>query len=80
MELHPLPGALRPDLERLATEGEVRRLHRGPQTVQQVLDGAREAMAEEDRLEEMARDPIAYARAQRARRTLWGRLMHGRAS
>jgi len=61
-------------LHREADRGWVRALAAGPKTIQQVLAGASAAMDEQDRAEAYARDPIAYMRAERARRTLWGRL------
>jgi hypothetical protein len=69
MELHELP-----DLGRLESAGEVRRLHRGARTLEEILRSAAEAMDAEDRAEELARDPVLWARAHRPR-TLWNRLL-----
>jgi hypothetical protein len=77
MELYPLQTGL-PDLAQLAARGEVSRLYREPRTVAEVLAGALAAMEAQDEAEAYRADPIAYVRAERARRTLWGRLMHGR--
>jgi hypothetical protein len=73
MNLEPLRL---PDLDRLASAGEVRRLSRGPRTVEEVLRAASDAMDREDAEAERARDPVAYVRAQRRRRRLWDRLFH----
>jgi hypothetical protein len=59
-----------PDLPKLMHRGEVHRITHGPSTIGEVLDRARAAMDEQDRREEMARDPIAYARAHRPRRLI----------
>jgi hypothetical protein len=67
-----------PDLPQLMRQGEARRISHGPSTIGEVLDRARLAMDEEDRREEMERDPIAYARAHRPRRCLLDRLLLGR--
>jgi hypothetical protein len=42
------------------------------------LDSPSIPAASADEAERAAADPIACIRAQRAGRTLWGRLMHGR--
>jgi hypothetical protein len=77
MNLYPLDplGLTRPDP---VDAGHVRAIVRGPSTVGEVLERARLAMDAQDEAERAAADPIAYARAQRARRTLWGRLLYGR--
>jgi hypothetical protein len=67
-----------PDLAAMVARGEVSRVYKPPRTVAQVLDDARKAMEAEDEALARARDPIAYVRAQRARRTLLGRLLYGR--
>jgi hypothetical protein len=82
MELYPLRTGL-PDLAQLAARGEVSRLYREPRTVEQVLEGARAALEAEDEAERQAASGkrltlSAWARTQRARRTLWGRLLYGR--
>jgi hypothetical protein len=58
--------------------GWAQAIHRGPRTVAEVLAAASQAMDAQDEAERAAADPITYTRVQRARRTLWGRLMHGR--
>jgi hypothetical protein len=77
VELYPLRTGL-PGLAELAARGEVSRLWREPRTVAEILAAASEAMDREDEAEWAAADPIAWIRAQRARRTLWGRLVYGR--
>lgn len=72
--MYPLPL---PDLDQLRQDGEVRRIAHGPSTISEVLGRASAAMDEQDRLEEMRRDPVAYMRAHRPRRNLWQRLMYG---
>jgi len=75
MELHRLPvdAIMRPDP---VDTGWMQALHRGePLTVDQVLGRGLQAMLDEDRAEAERADPIRYIRAQRARRTLWGRLL-----
>jgi hypothetical protein len=67
-----------PDLGRLASAGEVRRIRQGPRTIEEVLARARAQMDEEDRLEELARDPVAWMRAHRPRHRLIDRLLYGR--
>jgi hypothetical protein len=64
--LDPL-GLAAPD-PRLVDAGWARAIREGPMTVDQVLARGLAAMLDEDRAEEMARDPILYARAHRPRR------------
>lgn len=71
MELHELRP---PDLSRLASAGEVRRLSRGPRTISEVLTAARTAMEAEDEAERRAADPVTWLRAERRRRSLFWRL------
>jgi hypothetical protein len=64
-----------PDLARLADEGNARLVtRRRPSTIAEVLERGRDAMA----AEEYAKDPVAYVRAHRPRRTLLDRLLHGK--
>jgi hypothetical protein len=74
MDVYPLDPL---DLARVRPVSAYR-VHRMPRTVGEVLAGASAAMDAADEAEREAADPIAYAAAQRARRTLWGRLLHGR--
>lgn len=73
MELHQLPGPLPPD--ELVTQGQVAALTRGPSTVEQVLQRARLAMEEEDRLEALSRDPVRHLGVRRRRRGLLAWLL-----
>ena len=67
MELYPL---VPPDLPRPVESGWARSIRRGPRTLDEVLASARAEMDEQDRREEMERDPIAYVRAHRPSRLL----------
>jgi hypothetical protein len=73
MELHPLPVD-RPPLPVSPVGAGWARTIRQPRTVEEILADASKAMDEQDEAERMAADPIAYIRAERGRRTLWGRL------
>jgi len=68
-----------PDLAKLAAEGDARAIvRRGRSTVAEVLARGRAAMEAEDLAEEYQRDPVAYLRAHRPRRTLLQRLLSGK--
>jgi hypothetical protein len=69
VNLYPLPL---PDLPQPAPvdTGWARAIRHGPMTVEQVLDRARAEMAEQDRQEAMAADPVAWLRAHRPRRLI----------
>jgi hypothetical protein len=57
--------------------GWMQAIRRGPVTVDQALALGLAAMLDEDDAERRQRDPVAWA-APRRRRTLLGRLLHGR--
>jgi hypothetical protein len=77
MDLHQLPAdaALHPDQAHGPDlPASWLRLSRLPSTVEQVLQRARLAMLEEDRLEQIERDPVRFLGSPR-RRSLLGRLL-----
>jgi hypothetical protein len=68
-----------PDLARMRDEGNARLVTRRlPSTIAEVLERGRDAMKAEDEDEEYRKDPLAYVRAHRPRRTLLQRLLYGR--
>lgn len=73
MELHPLDplGLARPDP---VAEGWAHRLASEPRTLDEILRSASAGMDAEDDRQERERDPVAWLRASRRRRTLWARL------